>query len=188
MSNDSPKPVQNDIRNIESWEDCDVALGVLRRTDALLTRIAVDLDEEIAKYQQLKMKRAGAPKARRDRVEAQVTEFATTHRDELDPKKKSVKLTHGTIAWKKAKPAVEYAESEEATMRQLKVRGHLQCIRVKEELDKNELAKLPAGEARLCGVVVTQTERLSIKLADDPIVEYPGAAEDLDDDVEAVPA
>jgi phage host-nuclease inhibitor protein Gam len=176
----TPTPIPTDIDSIASWQDVDVGMGVLRRTDAELSRVAIDVDEQIAQLEATKLEQSAPLVARRDRIETAITEYSNAHRAEIKLPAKSVKLTHGVVGWKKAAPKVELAGTEEATIKLLKLRGHTECIRVTEEIDKKKLLDLGSGEARLCGVTITQTERLNIKLNQGKLVEYPVADESDD--------
>lgn len=166
--------IQRDIRKVETWQDVDRAMGVLRGCDAEMSGIGAEFDQEIAEIQAAKAKALEPLVNKRARVEGLVTEFAEGRRDELG-KKKSIKLVHGVIGWKLGSKAVAFTHSEDRTIQIAEARGLDALLRRKVELDKTAVKKLTAAEQLALGVKITQDERLFIELAADPAIEYPPA-------------
>ncbi len=166
--------IQRDIRKVESWQDVDRAMGVLRGCDAEMNGIGAEYDQQIAEIQAAKAKALKPLVDKRARVEGLITEFAPGRRAELG-KKKSVKLVHGVVGWKLAPKAVAFTHSKERTIQLAEARGLESLLRRDVDLDKGAVKKLTAPEQLALGVKITQDERLFIELAADPAIEYPAA-------------
>lgn len=177
------KHLPPDIATIETWEEVDVALGVLRLTEARLDAIAVEVDTEIQRLQEAKRRRSVRLVGRRERVEALVRTFVEGHRDGFAGGKRSLRFTHGEVGFRWGKPRVEI-ENEDRTKALLRVRGLDACIVTQESLDRAALRKLPGPELNLCGIVVLQDESFFYKLSKDDPIPYP-ADETADTDTDA---
>lgn len=182
MSNHTELPaevaviIQRDIRKVETWQDVDRAMGVLRGTAAELASVGADFDAQIAELEAQKAKAVKPLVDKRARVEALIMDFAGPRRDELG-KKKSVKLVHGVVGWKLSPKAVAFTHSEQRTIDLAKARGLDSLLKVKTDLDKAAVKKLTAAEQLALGVKITQEERLFVELSESPAIEYPALVE-----------
>lgn len=180
--NEQAPRIQRDIRKVESWEDCDRALGVLRGLQAELGLIGSDFDERIALLQQQKQRASQALLDRQERIEDLVKGFATKNREGATKKgAKSLKMVHGSVGWKKGNPQITFHKSEEYTLNLVQKRGLDSLTNIKVTLDKSALKKLTPEEQRSLGVSIAQDELFFIKLSDDPTVEYPAVTVDEGD-------
>lgn len=171
----APAPrIQRDIRKVETWEDCDRALGVLRGLQAELGLIGSDFDERIAILQQQKQRASQALMDRQERIEGLVKIFAGANREGATKKgAKSLKMVHGAVGWKKGNPQITFHKSKEHTLGLVLKRGLSSLTNTEVTLDKAALKKLTPEEQKALGVGVVQVEQFFIKLSDDPTVEYP---------------
>lgn len=171
----TPKKPRTDIRVVESWEDVDTALGVLRLADAKQATVAASFDARIQMIQEEKQKALQALIDRTERVGALVEAFVTRRRVDLAGKSatKSRKLVHGIVGFRTGAPKLVFLTSEAATLKLLRARGHTECLVVTESIDKAKVKELPQAERALCGVCVDQEERFFYKLNVDAPVEYP---------------
>lgn len=169
-------PPRKDIREIRTWQDVDVALGILRRTEADLAIQNAGFDTRIQEIQAEKQATVQPHVDKADRIGALVEAFVQGHRDQLgEGKAKSRKLVHGTVGFKLGNRKVVYAASEATTMKLLKGRGLTEAIATKESVDKTVLLKLPTAELGLVGVRIEQDETFFYKLHTTDPIEYPDA-------------
>lgn len=174
------KRPRSDIREIRTWEDVDVALGILRTVDARTATINADHDVKIQAIQEAKQKAIQPYTDKRDRIAAMLEAFVRANRPTLGkkPEAKSRKLVHGVVGFKKGNPKLVFVQPEEAVKRLLKMRGHLECVVTTEEVKKDAVKALPPTEQALCGVRVDQGEDFYYKLNTDEPVEYPDVGGD----------
>lgn len=175
--------VQRNIRVITTWPDVDRAMGVLRYLEAELAQVTVQYDEEIANLQEQKRCAVAPLQARKERIEALITEFAEANRDTLKKGAKSVKMVHGTLGWRKATAKVEFLVDEAHTLALAVKRGLSALYKMVPKLDKTALARLTHGEQTALQVRLVQAEALYVKLSADPAIDYP-ATESAEDGAE----
>ena len=184
-----PAKLREDIRTVASWQDVDVALGVLRLCDARKAGIAAELDVQIQALQQKKAELLKPLDVKVDRVEKLVEAFVTEHRAQIDNGKsktqKSRKLVHGSVGFKKDAPQVLFVTSEKATLKLIGVRGLTDCVRITEAVDKGKVKDLSKSEQAAIGVRVAQKEDFFYKLNVDQPVEYPKPGETAGEGAEA---
>ncbi len=179
--NKDPPNLPSEVRVIHDWPDVDRALLALRVTQAEMDTIGAQFDETIQQAQEAKQKALRSRQARVERMELEIEAFVRDHRDDMSGR--TLKLTHGTVGFRKSPPKVEYSKGEEHTLEMLSVRGLTDsCVVVVNKLDKKALRKLSETEKALCGIKVLTEERFVLKLAKDPPVTYPEQA--VEDDGE----
>jgi len=161
-----------EVRVIDSWEDLDRALLAMRVADARIAQEGARYDQVIQAAQEKKSKALSPIQARKERMEVAIKEFAVNHRGDLKGKK-SIDLVHGRVGWRKGHLQLIPSDSEANTIRLLKIRGHVECVVMKEELDKAALKNLPVHERGLCGIKEKQEERFYFDLSTDPPIVYP---------------
>lgn len=158
---------------ITSWRDVDERLGRLRTIDAKSKAIAADIDKRIQELVDEKTARLAPLTAERDELHEAIGTFAAAHRTSLPAGKKSLRLAHGVVGWRKGTPKVRWIVNEADAVGRLRARGHVEVFQVKETIDKSALRELPPTELEHCGVQVVQSTSLYIKLHEEPLVEYP---------------
>lgn len=167
---------QTDITDIASWQQLDIALGILRVNDAEIAGDSARYDKRIQAVQAEKQEVVQPKLDKRKRIEALVEDFVKTNRKTLGakPTVKSRKLVHGIVGFRAGKKKVTFVTSSGAAMKLLRVRDHLDCLKVKESINRAKVAELPESEQRLCGIVVgTGPELFFYKLNESDPIEYP---------------
>lgn len=169
------------VTTIATWEGADRALGVLRLIAARLDGVNATFDARIQALQEQKAARAADLLEHRKRIEELLEGFAPGARRSMPATRKSMKLVHGVIGWRKSAAKLKYTTSAKYTMQALKARGHTDCVKVKESIDKAALKKLSDTERAHVGVALVSSEVFFYELNGDPIVDYvPMADEDVD--------
>lgn len=179
----TPVKLRQDIRELKSWEDVDVALGILRLTEARVSTITASHDTRIQAIQEEKQKALQSHLDKTERIAALLEAFVRRNRATLGKIKKgqlpkSRKFVHGVAGFKLGNPKLVFGTSEDITKKLLRARGHTACFVIREDLVKGEVKKLPAAEHRLCGVEIRQDEEFFYKLNSDAPVQYPDVAEE----------
>ena len=124
---------------MQSWDDVDACLREIGECDRELTFINAGLNEAIDKMKAISKrdqqpfldKKAGLELAIKEYCEANKVEFV---------KVKSQELTFGTVGFRSASSIVIKKIAE--TLQLLTDYGHRQCIRTKEEPDKEAMKSL----------------------------------------------
>lgn len=171
-----PTRKQTDITTVTTWQELDVALGILRVTNATIAGDNAHHDTRIQALQAAKQEALQPHLDKRARLEKLVETFVRGNRATLGPRAgaKSRKLVHGVVGFKAGRKRVVFVQGAVAAMKALRARDHLDCIRVKESLDKKKLADLPEAERRLCGITVAPgAEVFFYTLNETDPVEYP---------------
>lgn len=159
---------------ITTWSDCDQTLCQLRILDAKIESVGARHDRIIATAQERKAAELDPLVAERAGLDSQVLTYVGAQSGRLPKGKKSYKLTHGVVGFRKGKAAVVVAD-EESTIKALRAQGLLQCIVTKETLEKAELLKLDDVALAACGVTVTRKERAYYELTETVVAEPGGA-------------
>lgn len=106
-------------------------------------------------------------------IEAKIKEFAARNKSEF-VKKRTKNLTNGAVSYRRTKKAVcSYTESAISALKELNL---TQCIRVKEELNKDELLKCDPSILAKAGISIVEEDKIKIepdyvKLENDDEVE-----------------
>lgn len=156
-----------------TWQELDAVLGRLRVLTAELAGKSARFDRRI---QVLEAEKAAACQPVVDQMnvlEAQVLAFTDAHRGELPGKKRSMTLVHGTVGLRAGRATVTWIAGEETAIRQLRARGHHECLVTTEAISKTKVAELPVGELRLCGIELRTDEKVYYKLTESPVIAYP---------------
>ena len=167
--------IPTEVKKIESWEDADRALLALRVTTAQIEQVSAIYDQRIQEAQEEKSKALKNLQARKERMEEVLEDFSVTNREGLG-RKKSLKLVHGRIGFRKGAARLEFTRDEAHTQRMLKLRNHDDCLHTATEVVKNAVKKLPDSEMQLCGVTLVQEEKYFYELHADPPITYPEVA------------
>lgn len=175
-----PKELPTEVRAISTWEDLDRALLAMRVTEARIVETSARYDQAIQTAQEEKSRSLAPLTSRKERMEALIKGFVEEHREGLKGKK-SIKMVHGKVGFRLGNAKTLFASGEEHTIKMLKLRGHIECVVVKEEIDSAALKNLPPSEKGLCGIAVEQRERFYYDLASDPPIVYPAIPEEPHD-------
>lgn len=170
---DEETAIRRDIEAVTSWHDVDTAMGVLRLIEAEQHVVHAEEDQRIQAIQERKARRLEPLEARKTRIEREVRAFVVANREQLVGRK-SWPGTHGRVGFRRGPARVEFAHSEEYTLRAVRARARPDLLHVRETLDKAALLELPVAELGLLGVrVVGGGDDFYYRLKADPVVTYP---------------
>jgi phage host-nuclease inhibitor protein Gam len=180
-----PVPLVEDVEEVKSFEDLELALGAIRLADARIAAIEARLDSEIQALQERRQALCKQHLDRKAAIEAKMEAFATANKDAIAPggrggasaKTRSRKFVNGVAGFKLSAPKLVYKIEEAMVMKMLEVRGHKSCVVVTKKIDKDEVKKLPASELKYVGAEVVQDDVFFYKINTDSAVEYPAAKE-----------
>ena len=144
----------------ESWEEVDNALRRLCEIEVRLAEINGRLNTEIDSAKTAAEKAAATLLLEKKILESAALAFAESRKEDFQ-KTRSKRLNFGTIAFRVVTRIKE--KNAEATIRALRALGLESCVKVKETLDKEELAKLDDKDLVRVGV--------SRKIEDKPRIE-----------------
>jgi phage host-nuclease inhibitor protein Gam len=139
-------------------------IGKIGEAQRSINRIATTLSEEIEK---LKANAVAEAKAFNDSVEGLfegLYVYAEGNRTELteDDKVRSVKVVNGQFGWRTNPPSVEVKDIDLA-IAELKKKGLKAYLRIKEELDKEEILKNQDIVDNLKTISIKQDEMFFVK-------------------------
>jgi len=136
---------------IDNWADIDAALRELGEIDLELGLMTAGLairlrDAILESYSDIE-----SLKTRRLEIEMVVDEFCAMRKDEF-AKKRSKVLVFGKIAYRVAERIEFDSVLESAVIATLRKLGHIDCINVRENVDKSAVKVLDDAELARCGI------------------------------------
>ncbi len=137
-----------DLRPIQSIDDADKVLLELRNYEAQLERIDADAEREIAK---IKEKASAQGKTIRERIKeltATLKAFADFHKKDLFQTRKSIERPFGIFGYRKNPDKISISKD---TLQRLKDLGRMDCIRIKESVNKEALREFSNEELAAVG-------------------------------------
>lgn len=123
---------------LNSWDEADGALHDIGLIDIKLAEIEGVMGAEILAAKQTAKEKAARHLERKKALELALKEWTELHRDEI--KGKTRKLTFGSVGFRLSTKVV--IKLMAYTIQILKQIGRTDCIRIKEEADKEMLATL----------------------------------------------
>jgi phage host-nuclease inhibitor protein Gam len=144
----------------KNWEDVNTALRRIAEIDVLCNDFEGDMT---LKINEIKSKFAAKVKDLKDekiKLESNITDFAENCKDEFIKTRKK-ELDFGTIAYRVTKRVT--IRSIQATLTALKSLGLHNCIRIKEEPNKDELAELDTNTLAKVGASLKVEDKLRIE-------------------------
>jgi phage host-nuclease inhibitor protein Gam len=163
--------MQREVRVLHDWADVDRAMLALRVAEVELASIGAKHDAVIQIAQEAKQAELQPIVSRTERMRERLEAFVEEHRADLEGR--SLKLTHGTVGYRRGNPVVAYERDAAHSMDMLKVRGLDACIAVVEKIDKKAVRGLDETELAVCGISITHDDRFFVRLAKSPVVIYP---------------
>lgn len=136
---------------LKSWEDVDAALREIAEAELTLGDIEAEMNRQILGAKKVAEQDSKPHADRISKLEGDLKEFVTEHRDELG-KAKSKPLTYGTVSFRLS-TSVSLPKSKDKLneiIRKIKARKLKDCIIVEEKVSKEGLKKL--GEATVLAV------------------------------------
>jgi phage host-nuclease inhibitor protein Gam len=131
----------------------------------------VKIHELIEQYRE----RLQVLKAKREAIRATIESFCLERKEEFI-KKRSRQFTFGKVAWRLSEEVEIPKGLEKAVLAAIRKLGMDECIRVKEEIDKNALRKLPDNVLLKLGVQKRKRDNFRIEPNLEMIAEKVGVA------------
>lgn len=134
----SDKPI---LRSVPNWEHAD---NFIRRIGELQQKIQAEEAKAKSKIDQVKMNLAKQVKPHQGTIEVYMRSleaYAISHKDDFK-KQKSRKLNFGVIGWRKSTPINIKKKTLDLIKQVFSKAKAAACIRIKESVDKEALAKL----------------------------------------------
>lgn len=131
-------------------------IGEIQRN---LTRIAADMNDEIADVKQKYETEAEPLRMRLEALQQGVQTWSEANRDAItqNGKVKTAIFTTGEVLWRKRPPSV-VVRGAEAVLDQLRKLGLKRFIREKEEVNKEAILNEPEAVAHVTGISISQGE------------------------------
>lgn len=161
---------------IKTWEDCDAALGRIRRVEASLAGVDAEYDAKIQELEEAKGKASEGLRREKVAVAAAVLDFVAEHGAELPKDKRSIKLVHGRVGLRSTPARTVFERGEAYALEALRVLGKDDCIVSTREISKDQVKKLKPEELKAAGIKITQDETVFYELEKNPVVDYPSVA------------
>lgn len=151
-----------------SWEQVDECLKVMSDADNQISVIEAEMNAAIAEA-----KREAAEKAAQYREiikqnEGKIKEFTTIRKDEL--KGKSRQLTFGTVGFRQSTKLLLPQDTAEVILK-LRENGMLDCITVKESINKDTVKSYPEEEILKIGGYLQRTDTFWYETDKDKLAE-----------------
>lgn len=132
---------------LRSWEEVDGCLKVMADAENEISKIEAEMNRQIAEIKKEAEENAKEHKALIKQNESKIKEYTGAHKEEL--KGKSKILTFGTVGFRLSTKLLLPSSIAEVILK-LRERGMLDCINVKESVDKDAIKKY--GEADILAV------------------------------------
>lgn len=143
---------------LKSWEDVDAALREIAEAELTLGDIEAEMNRQIIGAKKVAEQESKPHADRISKLERDLKEFVTDHRDELG-KAKSKPLTFGTVSFRLS-TSVSLPKSKDKIneiIRKIKARKLKDCIITEEKISKEGLKKL--GETVVVAVGATWKQK-----------------------------
>lgn len=128
---------------LESLEDVNLALRDIGLAERELTQIDTEAHKKIAEVKTAAAEKGEALRKRIAELSTKIQAYSDYNRDELFKDRKTVELSFGIFGYRKStKISVKKTTLELLKTLAEKKRSLLKCVRIKEEVDKDELGKL----------------------------------------------
>lgn len=128
---------------LESLEDVNLALRDIGLAERELTQIDTEAHKKIAEIKTAATEKGEALRKRIAELSTKIQAYSDYNRDELFKDRKTVELSFGIFGYRKStKISVKKTTLELLKTLAEKKESLLSCVRIKEEVDKDELGKL----------------------------------------------
>lgn len=124
---------------LKSWDDVNLNLKEIAECELAVEAIEADMNNKIQDLKLEKEMEAKPYQERIDKLAMEIKEFVETHRDEL--KGKTRILNFGKVGFRQSTKIV--IKGMQAVLKTLKARGMMDCIIVKESVNKDRLREYP---------------------------------------------
>jgi len=163
----------------KSIEEAAEFVGRIGQNQRSLERIQTGLNNQIEKIKAQAMANSLSHQESIDQLFEGLFIFAQSCRDELTEggKKKTINLPTGDILWRLTPPSVSL-KNVEKIIKFCKNSGLDRFVRIKEEVNKEEMLKDPESAKKISGVTIGQKEEFVVKPSETNI-EIPRDAKKL---------
>lgn len=145
--------------SLKSWEDVNDALRQIAEATIALGDIQSEMQKQIVGAQKAAEQQSKPHNDRISKLEHEIKEFVTEHRDEMG-KAKSKTLTFGEVGFRLS-TSISLPRAKEKLaeiVRRLKARQMTDCIVVKEEVSKDALKKYGEDTVNAVGATWKQKD------------------------------
>lgn len=158
---------------LKTYEDADAALRKIGVIDRDLGLIEAAMNEGIEKLKQGAKERAEPLKATKASLERHLKEFAESHRADFSSAR-TRELTFGSIGFRRSSSVL--IKSIGDTLAALKGLGLAQCIRIKEEPDKEAMRELSTETLASVGASLKVADTFGYEIKREEIAQLPEPA------------
>lgn len=152
------KPVLN-VPTITNLEEADAMLARITARKRELTLIDLGLKEDVDRLKTQAAAQCEPVKEDIGNMEQAITRFCMVNREEMFTKKKSVDLTFGTIGFRSSSTLKTMKKiTWDMVLGMLESANRTGCIRLKKEVDKEAMRKLPLDELSKFGCKLEQED------------------------------
>ena len=144
---------------LKSWDEADEKIKRLGGLQIEKTRLEGELQTKVNELKAEYTAKAGLLAAEAKEIEKDITRFCEQHKDEF-LKTRNKKLNFGTVSYRLVE-RVSYTNAESV----IKAIKHLNLdhvLRIKEEIDKDEIKTLDANILTKIGVSIVKEDKISI--------------------------
>ena len=155
-----------------SWNEVDNGMKKMGELQIEKTKLECELNLKINKLKEDCSALCTNISAEIKSIEKEISRFCEEHKD-VFLNKRSKKLNFGTIAYRVSEKVKVSCVS--AAIKTLKALNFDFCLRIKEEIDKDEVKKLDANILTKAGINIIKEDKLSIEPA---IIEIAAASKE----------
>ncbi|MBN2244554.1 MAG: host-nuclease inhibitor Gam family protein [Candidatus Aminicenantes bacterium] len=127
-----------DVGKIKNLEDANMALKTIGLLERELAQIDGEADKAISKIKEEAVKKGGPVRKQIEALSASIGAFAQYNREDLFSNKKTIELSFGSFGFRKS-TSIRIKKTTIGLLKKLKLMDY---IRIKEEPDKEAMAKL----------------------------------------------
>lgn len=153
---------------LESWDEVDTCLAEIGRIDRELGLLEAAQQEQIDQVKSATKAAAEPLAAKKLGLEMAIKEFAEANRAEF-LKVKTRELTFGSVGFRLSTKVVIKRIAD--TLQALKELGLTQCIRTKEECDKDAMRELPLETLHAVGAALKQEDAFGYEIKREALME-----------------
>lgn len=125
---------------LKTWEDADLNLAEIAEIDMKLLAVEADMNLKIAEAKQAAFLQEETLKERKEKLAHEIKEFAENNRSEFIDMKTKI-LTFGKVGFRQSTSIVISKVNQ--VIEALKIKAMLDCITVKESVNKEVLRNYP---------------------------------------------
>lgn len=136
---------------LESWAEVDEHLEQIAHMRRQVGEFESQINEQIDALRSQLAEYAGPLLETEKQLELEIEQFLVAHQSEFD-KVRTRELAHGKVGFRKSE-AIAFKPKlvAETVIKLCKEHGHPECVKVKESVDKEALAKLTPEDLSACG-------------------------------------